>query len=120
MLFFSAFSFFSKKLLTTPSFCANCPHFRAYFKGLETNKVQILLAELFKIRLNKLYFVLNKEYYMSVKPANLRFLLSLGSTKIVVLQDENDLHVYSKKHAKTTHRNAFIEPEHVVQAIAGE
>lgn len=57
---------------------------------------------------------------MSVKPANLRFLLALGSTKIVVLQDENDLHVYSKKQAKSIHQNATIEPEHVVQAIAGE
>ena len=57
---------------------------------------------------------------MSVKPANLRFLLALGSTKIVVLQDENDLHVYSKKHAKSSHRTASIAPEHVAQAIVGE
>ena len=57
---------------------------------------------------------------MTPKPANLRFLLALGSTKIVVLQDENDLHVYSKAQEKISHQKAPIVPEHVAEALASK
>lgn len=54
---------------------------------------------------------------MSAKPTNLRFLLALGNTKIVVLQDESDLHIYSKTHAKSPRNKAAIVPEHVAEAL---
>lgn len=54
---------------------------------------------------------------MSAKPTNLRFLLALGSTKIVVLQDDNDLQIYSKTHPKTSRKKASIVPEHVAEAL---
>jgi len=57
---------------------------------------------------------------MAPKSTNLRFLLALGSTKIVVLQDENDLHVYSKAQDKTSHQKTAITPEHVAEALISQ
>ncbi len=54
---------------------------------------------------------------MLPKSANLRFLLSLGDTKIIALQDtENTLHIYSKKSKKTADK-APIAAEHVAEAL---
>ena len=53
---------------------------------------------------------------MAVKP-NLRFLLSLGSTKMVVLQDENDLHVYTNCPTAKVGRKETVAPEHVAEAL---
>lgn len=57
---------------------------------------------------------------MSVKPTNLRFLLALGNTKIVVLQNEDDLHVYSKNHTKAMYNKTPIVPEHVAEALVSK
>lgn len=55
---------------------------------------------------------------MTTKPTNLRFLLSLGGTKMVVLQDENDLHIYAKRTAaKSRSKKDQIAAEHVTEAI---
>lgn len=55
-----------------------------------------------------------------MKSPNLRFLLSLGSTKVVVLQDEEDLHVYSKQHKPRSMQQAPIVPEHIAEAITSK
>lgn len=57
---------------------------------------------------------------MAPKSTNLRFLLALGNTKIVVLQDATDLHVYSKTHDKTSHQKGSIVPEHVAEALISQ
>ena len=57
---------------------------------------------------------------MSVKSANLRFLLALGSTKIVVLQNQEDLHIYSKPKARVLQNKTHIAPEHVAEALVGK
>ena len=57
---------------------------------------------------------------MPTKQTNLRFLLALGNTKIVVLQDENDLHIYSKTHTKTPRNQTTIVPEHVAEAFVSK
>ena len=55
---------------------------------------------------------------MATKPTNLRFLLSLGGTKMVVLQDEEDLRVYTNRTtAKPRNKKETIAPEHVTEAI---
>lgn len=56
---------------------------------------------------------------MAVKP-NLRFLLSLGSTKIVVLQDKEDLHVYTNRPSVKAGRKETVAPEHVTEALIGK
>ena len=53
---------------------------------------------------------------MAKQNAHLRFLLSLGNTKMVVLSDENDLHIYSNQDGKSTRRNV-ITSEHVTEAL---
>ena len=52
---------------------------------------------------------------MSRSTANLRFLLSLGTTKMVILQDEENLRVYSR-----TGKDATVVAEHVAEAVAGK
>ncbi len=55
---------------------------------------------------------------MTTKPSNLRFLLSLGGTKMVVLQDEDDLRVYTNRTAaKSCSKKETIAAEHVTEAI---
>ena len=54
---------------------------------------------------------------MTPKPSNLRFLLALGGTKIVVLQDDNDLQIYSKKATRPSRNKTAIAPEHVAEAL---
>ncbi len=56
---------------------------------------------------------------MTPKP-NLRFLLSLGSTKMVVLQDEDDLHVYTNKPSTKSRQKGIVAPEHVTEALVGK
>lgn len=53
---------------------------------------------------------------MTKKTPNLRFLLSLGNTKMVILKDENDLHIYSNQPSKTTRKEA-IATERVTEAL---
>ncbi len=53
-----------------------------------------------------------------MKSPNLRFLLSLGSTKIVVLQDQQETHIYTKHHAPHTQKKHPIVPEHIAEALA--
>lgn len=55
-----------------------------------------------------------------VLKSNLRFLLSLGSTKMVVLQDENDLHVYTSKPCAKNSQKVTVAPEHVTEALIGQ
>lgn len=57
---------------------------------------------------------------MSTKPSNLRFLLSLGGTKMVVLQDENDLHIYSNQTAAKSRKQHPIAAEHVTEALVSK
>lgn len=52
---------------------------------------------------------------MTNKPAHLRFLLSLGNTKIVVLNNEQDLHIYGNQ---TISSKGRITAEHVTEALA--
>ncbi len=53
---------------------------------------------------------------MTTKTSNLRFLLSLGNTKMVVLKDENDLHIYTNQLDKTKRKEA-IATERVTEAL---
>lgn len=53
---------------------------------------------------------------MTLKP-NLRFLLSLGSTKMVILQDEDDLRVYTNRPAAKIGKKVTVVPEHVAEAL---
>ncbi len=55
-----------------------------------------------------------------MKSPNLRFLLSLGSTKIVVLQDETDLQIYSKHPAARPRQKQPIVPEHIAEALTSK
>ncbi|MBP5404060.1 MAG: hypothetical protein J6Y17_03100 [Elusimicrobiaceae bacterium] len=48
---------------------------------------------------------------------NLRFLLSLGSTKVVVLQDGNSLHAYTNPLSTAARQKATVVPEHVAEAL---
>ena len=52
---------------------------------------------------------------MTNKPSHLRFLLSLGNTKIVVLNDEQDLHIYGNQPVTA---KGPITAEHVTEALA--
>ena len=54
---------------------------------------------------------------MAAKSSNLRFLLSLGGTKMVVLQNEEDLRVYTNRTATKSHHKQTIAAEHVTEAI---
>jgi len=54
---------------------------------------------------------------MTTKLTNLRFLLSLGGTKMVVLQDESDLHIYSNQPVTKSRNKDAIAVEHVTEAI---
>lgn len=55
------------------------------------------------------------------KQSNLRFLLSLGGTKMVVLQDENDLHIYSNQTPSKFHsKKDQIAAEHVTEALVAK
>ena len=51
---------------------------------------------------------------------NLRFLLSLGATKMVVLQDEDDLHIYTNKSSAKVRQKGTVAPEHVTEALIGK
>ncbi len=54
---------------------------------------------------------------MSTKFANLRFLLALGNTKMVVLRDEKDIHhIYTRN--TSGHIKSPISAEHVAEALA--
>ena len=57
---------------------------------------------------------------MTTKPTNLRFLLSLGNTKMVILQDEEDVHIYSNQPADDTRKKNAITVEHVSEVIASK
>ncbi len=57
---------------------------------------------------------------MNTKPSNLRFLLSLGGTKMVVLQDENDLHIYTNQTAAKSRKQNTIAAEHVSEALVSK
>ena len=53
---------------------------------------------------------------MTTRTSNLRFLLSLGNTKIVVLKEENNLHIYTNQPTeKPLHEN--IATERVAEAL---
>lgn len=54
---------------------------------------------------------------MAKQTTHLRFLLSLGDTKMVVLSNEDDLHIYSNQDVKSTRKNV-ITSEHVNEALA--
>ena len=54
---------------------------------------------------------------MTTKTTNLRFLLSLGDTKMVILQDKEDLHIYTNQAANSPRRKNMITAEHVSEAI---
>lgn len=57
---------------------------------------------------------------MTTKPTNLRFLLSLGNTKMVILQDETDLHIYTNQPATKVHKKGAIAAEHVTEALVSK
>lgn len=48
---------------------------------------------------------------------NLRFLLALGGKRVVVMQENNNLHVYSDHHAG---RNATVSVERISEAVAAK
>ena len=50
---------------------------------------------------------------MKKKP-NLRFFLALGNTKIVLLEDEKELQLYSKHEDK---RKSMVSEERVLEAV---
>ena len=54
---------------------------------------------------------------MTTKLTNLRFLLSLGDTKMVVLQNEEDLHIYTNQSTDTSRKKSTIVAEHVSEAL---
>ena len=51
---------------------------------------------------------------------NLRFLLSLGSTKMVILQDEKDFHIYTNQNASFPRQRTIVTAEHVAEALASK
>lgn len=53
---------------------------------------------------------------MSNSSTRLRFLLSLGGTKVVVLNDETNLHIYSSEAGKSA-RKSGITAEHISEAL---
>ncbi len=53
---------------------------------------------------------------MTTKTPNLRFLLSLGNTKMVILKDEEHLHIYTNQPDKTSRKEA-IATERVTEAL---
>ena len=53
---------------------------------------------------------------MTKQTTHLRFLLSLGNTKMVVLSNEDDLHIYSNQDTKSTRKN-IITSEHINEAL---
>lgn len=53
---------------------------------------------------------------MANSSTRLRFLLSLGGTKMVVLHDEDDLHIYSNQSRKSSRKNT-IAAEHIGEAL---
>lgn len=55
---------------------------------------------------------------MTLKKPNLRFLLSLDGTKMVVLQDENDVHIFANTPTKKSIRTANVVAEHLTEALA--
>ncbi len=57
---------------------------------------------------------------MNTKTTNLRFLLSLGNTKMVVLQDENDLHIYTNQPTAKSRKQHTIAAEHVTEALVSK
>ena len=57
---------------------------------------------------------------MTTKQPNLRFLLSLGDTKMVVLQDEQDLHIYSNQTTCKSRNRSTIAAEHVTEALVAK
>ena len=52
---------------------------------------------------------------MITKNPNLRFLLALGNTKMVVLKDEEDLHIYTNKTSRKTAQPIAVE--HITEAL---
>lgn len=53
---------------------------------------------------------------MTTKPTQLRFLLSLGNTKMIVLNTADDLHVYSNYTSQPANK-CTIAAEHVTEAL---
>lgn len=53
---------------------------------------------------------------MAKSSTRLRFLLSLGNTKMVVLDNEDDLHIYSNYTSKSADQRT-IAAEHVTEAL---
>ncbi len=53
-----------------------------------------------------------------MKSPNLRFLLSLGSTKMVVLQDQQDTHIYTRQQDSTARQKHPIVPQHIAEALS--
>ena len=54
---------------------------------------------------------------MAKQSTHLRFLLSLGNTKMVVFNDEDNLHIYSSHPGKVS-PNDKIAAERVTEALA--
>ena len=53
---------------------------------------------------------------MSKPATHLRFLLALGNTRIIALQDEENLRVYSNKKSTSAKRNP-VQAEHISEAL---
>lgn len=54
---------------------------------------------------------------MTTKLNNLRFLLSLGDTKMVILQNEENLHIYTNQPTAKSRKQNIIAAEHVTEAL---
>ena len=51
-----------------------------------------------------------------MKSSNLRFLLSLGNTKMIVLRDENDLYIYADQSKKADPKST-IKAQRITEAL---
>lgn len=56
---------------------------------------------------------------MAKSSSHLRFLLSLGDTKMIVLNDEDDLHIYSNQGHKSAAKRT-IAAERVTEALVAK
>ena len=56
---------------------------------------------------------------MAKQPTHLRFLLALGNTRIIALQDEENLRVYSSKKSSNAKRNS-VQAEHISEALVAK
>lgn len=58
-----------------------------------------------------------QELFFMKSPTNLRFLLALGNTKVVVLKDQDELQFYAKPAAKRTKGKTSVTPERLAEAL---